>query len=111
MDQLKSYNSSDEASIGPAHPEIEKDGAEVTTGLLGQGFANVVGLVIATKHVAATYDRKGFDIINIHTWCMIRDACLQEGVALEAISICGHLRLNNLTIIYNNNQMTCDTAV
>lgn len=111
MDQLKSYHSSRWDSICPGHPEIEIEGIEVTTGPLGQGVANAVGLAMATKNLAATYNRPGYDVVSNHTWCMIGDACLQEGVALEAISFAGHLKLNNLTVIYDNNQITCDGSV
>ncbi|KAK5064973.1 hypothetical protein LTR84_000808 [Exophiala bonariae] len=109
--QLRSYHSSREDSLCSGHPEIEVDGIEVTTGPLGQGVANAVGLAMATKHLAATFNRPGFDVVSNHTWCMIGDACLQEGVALEAISLAGHLGLSNLTIIYDNNQITCDGSV
>ncbi|KAF3392751.1 Dihydroxyacetone synthase [Penicillium rolfsii] len=111
FDQLKSYHSDRVDALCPGHPEIEHEGIEVTTGPLGQGIANAVGLAMATKNLAATYNRPGFDVVNNHTWCMIGDACLQEGVGLEAISLAGHLRLNNLTVIYDNNQITCDGSV
>ena len=111
IDQLKSYHSRRTDSICPGHPEIEHEGIEVTTGPLGQGVANAVGMAMATKHLAAVYNRPDFPIIDNHTFCMIGDACLQEGVALEAISLAGHWRLNNLTIIYDNNQITCDGSV
>ncbi|KAL1994207.1 hypothetical protein VTN49DRAFT_2876 [Thermomyces lanuginosus] len=111
FDQLKSYHSERVDSLCPGHPEIEHEGIEVTTGPLGQGVANAVGLAMATKHLAATYNRPGYDVVSNHTWCMVGDACLQEGVALEAISYAGHLKLNNLTIIYDNNQITCDGSV
>lgn len=111
MEHLKSYNSSRIDSHCPAHPEIESDGIEVTTGPLGQGVANAVGMAMATKHLGATYNRPGFELVTNHTWCIVGDACLQEGVALEAISLAGHFKLNNLTIIYDNNQITCDGSV
>jgi dihydroxyacetone synthase len=111
MDQLKSYHSNRWDSICPGHPEIEIEGIEVTTGPLGQGVANAVGLAMATKNLAATYNRPGYEVVSNHTWCMVGDACLQEGVALEAISFAGHLKLNNLTVIYDNNQITCDGSV
>ncbi|KAJ6078624.1 hypothetical protein N7467_008377 [Penicillium canescens] len=111
FDQLKSYHSDRVDALCPGHPEIEHEGIEVTTGPLGQGIANAVGLAMATKNLAATYNRPGFDVVNNHTWCMIGDACLQEGVGLEAISLAGHFRLNNLTVIYDNNQITCDGSV
>ncbi|RHZ55355.1 hypothetical protein CDV55_105017 [Aspergillus turcosus] len=96
MAQLKSYHSERTDSLCPGHPEIEIDGVEVTTGPLGQGVANAVGLAMAMKHLSA---------------CMIGDACLQEGVALESIQLAGHWRLNNLVIIYDNNQVTYDGSV
>jgi dihydroxyacetone synthase len=111
FDQLKSYHSDRVDALCPGHPEIEHDGIEVTTGPLGQGIANAVGLAIATKNLQATYNKPDFDVVSNHTWCMIGDACLQEGVALEAISFAGHLKLNNLTVIYDNNQVTCDGSV
>ncbi|KAI1871711.1 hypothetical protein JX265_005697 [Neoarthrinium moseri] len=111
FDQLKSYHSERYDAICPGHPEIEHEGIEVTTGPLGQGIANAVGLAMATKHLAATFNRPGYDVVSNHTWCMIGDACLQEGVGLEAISLAGHLQLNNLTVIYDNNQVTCDGSV
>ncbi|GFG13156.1 dihydroxyacetone synthase [Aspergillus udagawae] len=111
MDQLKSYHSERTDSLCPGHPEIEIDGVEVTTGPLGQGVANAVGLAMATKHLGAVYNRPGFSLVDNTTWCMIGDACLQEGVALESIQLAGHWRLNNLVIIYDNNQVTCDGSV
>jgi dihydroxyacetone synthase len=111
IDQLKSYHSSRTDSICPGHPEIEHEGIEVTTGPLGQGIANAVGMAMATKHLGATYNKPNFPVVNNTTWCMIGDACLQEGVALEAISLAGHWKLNNLVVVYDNNQITCDGSV
>lgn len=111
LEQLKTYHSARHDSICPGHPEIEHEGVEVTTGPLGQGIANAVGLAMATKNLAATYNKPGYDLVNNTTWCMIGDACLQEGVALEAIQLAGHWRLNNLVVIYDNNQITCDGSV
>lgn len=108
MEQLKTYHSASEESFCPGHPEIEHVGIEVTTGPLGQGIANAVGMAMATKHLGATYNRPGFDIVDNTTWCMIGDACLQEGVGLEAISLAGHWKLNNLVLIFDNNNVTCD---
>lgn len=108
MEQLKSYHSASEESFCPGHPEIEHVGIEVTTGPLGQGIANAVGIAMATKHLAATYNKPGFDVVNNTTWCMTGDACLQEGVGLEAISLAGHWKLNNLVLLFDNNNVTCD---
>jgi dihydroxyacetone synthase len=68
-------------------------------------------MAMAIKNIQAHFNRPGFEIIDSHVWCMVGDACLQEGVALEAISLAGHMRLNNLTVIYDNNQITCDGPV
>lgn len=111
MEQLMSYHSNRTDALCPGHPEIEHKGVEVTTGPLGQGVANAVGLAVASKNLAATFNQPGFPVVDNHTWCMIGDACLQEGVALEAISLAGHWRLSNLTIMYDNNQVTCDGSV
>lgn len=108
FNQLRSYHSERTDSICPGHPEIEHEGIEVTTGPLGQGVANAVGLAMATKHLSAKYNKPGFPLVDNKTWCMVGDACLQEGVALEAISLAGHWKLNNLVVIYDNNQVTCD---
>ena len=111
FDMLKTYHSERPESLCPGHPEIEADGIEVTTGPLGQGIANAVGMAMATKHLAAQYNQPGFDIVNNHTFVMIGDACPQEGIGQESISLAGHWRLNNLTAIYDNNQVTCDGSV
>jgi dihydroxyacetone synthase len=111
MDQLKSYHSARTDSLCPGHPEIELPGIEVTTGPLGQGISNAVGLAMASKHLGTVYNRPGLPVVDNMTWCMIGDACLQEGVAMEAIQLAGHWRLNNLVVIYDNNQITCDGSV
>jgi dihydroxyacetone synthase len=111
FEQLKSYHSDLPDSICPGHPEIEIEGVEVTTGPLGQGVANAVGLAMAAKNLAATYNKPSYDLVDSTIWCMIGDACLQEGVALEAFQAAGHWKLDNLVIIYDNNQITCDGSV
>ena len=111
FEQLTSYHSDRWDSYCPGHPEIEHDGIEVTTGPLGQGVANAVGLAMATKHLGAVYNRPGFEMVDNMTWCTIGDACLQEGVGMEVFQLAGHWKLNNLCIIYDNNQITCDGSV
>lgn len=111
MDELKGYGSAKVngyTTKAHGHPEIEVPGVEVTTGPLGQGVANAVGLAIASKNLAARYNRPGFDIIQSRIYCMTGDGCLMEGVALEAIALAGHLQLDNLVLVYDNNQVTCD---
>ncbi|KAF2009724.1 dihydroxyacetone synthase [Aaosphaeria arxii CBS 175.79] len=110
-EQLLSYHSERPDSLCPGHPEIEHEGIELTTGPLGQGIANAVGLAIASKHLSATFNRPGYEVVNNHTWCMVGDACMQEGVGCEAFSYAGHLKLGNLTVIYDNNQISCDGSV
>lgn len=111
LEQLKTYHSDSLESFCPGHPENEFPGIETTTGPLGQGIANSVGLAMASKNLQETYNRPGFDVVTSHIFCMVGDACLQEGVTLESISLAGHLGLSNLTVIYDNNQITCDGPV
>ncbi|GAM83024.1 hypothetical protein ANO11243_010100 [Dothideomycetidae sp. 11243] len=111
MDELKGYGSAKVdgyQTICHAHPEREVPGVEVTTGPLGQGIANSVGLAIASKNLAARFNRPSFPVVQSRIYCMTGDGCLMEGVALEAISLAGHLQLDNLVLLYDNNQVTCD---
>lgn len=111
MDEIKGYGSAKTdgyTTICHAHPEIEVPGVEVTTGPLGQGIANAVGLAIASKNLSARFNRPGFDVATSRIFCLTGDGCLMEGVALESISLAGNLQLDNLVVIYDNNQVTCD---
>ncbi|KAK5692324.1 hypothetical protein LTR17_025374 [Elasticomyces elasticus] len=111
IDQLQGYSNAKVdgyTTIAHGHPEIEAPGIEVTTGPLGQGIANAVGLSIASKNLAARFNRPDFDIVQSRIYCMTGDGCLMEGVALEAIALAGHLQLDNLILLYDNNQVTCD---
>lgn len=111
MDELKGYGSAKTngfTTLCHAHPEIEVPGVEVTTGPLGQGVANAVGLAIASKNLAARFNRPEHEVVQSRIWCMTGDGCLMEGVALESIALAGHLQLDNLVLIYDNNQVTCD---
>jgi transketolase len=98
-------------SITPGHPEKElTPGVEVTTGPLGQGFANGVGMAMAEAYLAARYNQPGFNIIDHYTYAIVSDGDLMEGVASEAASLAGHLRLGKLIYLYDNNYMTLSAS-
>lgn len=91
-------------SLTPGHPESrDTPGVEVTTGPLGQGFANSVGMAMAQAHTAAVFNKPGYGLINNHTYCFFGDGCAMEGIASEAASLAGHLKLGNLIAIYDDN--------
>lgn len=91
----------------PGHPERGiTPGVELTTGPLGQGFGNGVGMAIAEAHLAARYNRPGFEIVNHFTYGIVSDGDLMEGVASEAASLAGHLRLGKLIYLYDDNHVT-----
>ncbi len=93
----------------PGHPEYgHTDGVEVTTGPLGQGFAMSVGLAIAEQHLAATYNRPGFPVVNHHTYGLLGDGDLMEGVSHEAASLAGTLGLGKLIFFYDDNLISLD---
>lgn len=107
MDDLKAFRQLD--SLTPGHPEANHtDGVEVTTGPLGQGFANAVGLAMAQANAAAAFNRDGFELFNNRTYVFLGDGCMQEGVASEAASMAGHLGLKNLIAFYDDNHITID---
>src|SRR6204780_5644875 len=91
----------------PVHPENGvAPGVEVTTGPLGQGVGNAVGLAIAERWLAATFNRPGHEVVNHHTYVMASDGDMMEGVAAEAASIAGQFRLGRLIVLYDANQIT-----
>ena len=94
-------------SLTPGHPErLHTAGVEVTTGPLGQGFANGVGMAIAERFLAATFNRPGHEIIDHYTYGIVSDGDLMEGVAAEAASLAGHLGLGKLIYLYDQNEIT-----
>ncbi|KAI0253965.1 transketolase, partial [Lactifluus subvellereus] len=110
LDDLKAFRQID--SLTPGHPEAHHtDGIEVTTGPLGQGISNAVGLAIAQAHLGAIYNREGFDLINNYTYAFLGDGCLMEGVSSETCSLAGHLQLGNLIasfLVWDDNHISID---
>ncbi len=93
----------------PGHPEFhETPGVEATTGPLGQGVGNAVGMALASKMAAARYNTPAHQIFDHHVVCLAGDGCLQEGVAAEASAFAGHFALDNLILIYDSNDVTLD---
>jgi transketolase len=94
----------------PGHPERghAPDGVEVTTGPLGQGVANSVGMAVAAKMAETRFNTKDHTIFDHHIVCLAGDGCMQEGVALEAVEFAGHQKLDNLILIYDSNAVTLD---
>jgi transketolase len=96
----------------PGHPEIEQHlGIETTTGPLGQGLANAVGMALAERNLAANFNRPGFEVIDHHTWVFLGDGCLMEGISHEACSLAGTLGLGRLVCFYDDNGISIDGEV
>jgi transketolase len=107
MDDIKQFRQLH--SKCPGHPEnIETRGIEVTTGPLGMGLANAVGLAAAERHLAAVYNVEGMPLVDHHTYCIVGDGCLQEGLSHEACAIAGHLQLGKLVVLYDDNNITIE---
>lgn len=107
MEELKRFRQLHSKTAG--HPEnILTPGVEITTGPLGQGFANGVGMGIAQKHLSALFNRKGFDVVDHFIYCICSDGDLMEGVSYESASLAGHLKLDNLIYLYDDNNITID---
>ena len=107
LDDIRQFRQLD--SRAPGHPEYHwVSGVETTTGPLGQGVATSVGMAIAEKWLAARYNRPGFNIFDYNIYAIGGDGCLMEGVSSEAASLAGHLGLDNLCWIYDNNHITIE---
>ena len=107
MDEIKRFRQL--GSRTPGHPESHlTSGVEVTTGPLGQGVGNSVGMAIGSKWLAANFNRPGFEIFNYNVYAICSDGDLMEGISGEAASLAGHLKLSNLCWIYDHNRVTLD---
>eukprot|EP00177_Eucheuma_denticulatum_P006806 GFKZ01012376.1.p1 GENE.GFKZ01012376.1~~GFKZ01012376.1.p1 ORF type:complete len:721 (+),score=117.01 GFKZ01012376.1:366-2528(+) len=107
LDDIKQFRQY--GSVTPGHPEnFETKGVEVTTGPLGQGICNAVGIAMAEAHVAATYNKPDATIIDNYTYCIMGDGCHMEGISGEACSLAGHYGLGKLIAFYDDNHISID---
>ncbi|GEK88132.1 transketolase [Alkalibacterium putridalgicola] len=107
VDDLKNFRQLEGNT--PGHPEVHvTDGVEATTGPLGQGIANAVGMAMAEAHLSATYNKEGHSIVDHYTYALCGDGDLQEGVSQEAASLAGHLKLGKLVMLYDSNDIQLD---
>jgi transketolase len=110
MSQLRSFRQLH--SKTPGHPEVDvTPGVETTTGPLGQGIANAVGMALAEKLLASEFNRPGQAVVNHHTYCFLGDGCLMEGVSHEAIALAGAWKLAKLVALYDDNGISIDGKV
>ncbi|NGP52213.1 transketolase [Thioalkalivibrio sp. XN8] len=110
MDEIRNFRQFGYRTAG--HPEYEPEmGVETTTGPLGQGLANAVGMAIAERVLAARFNRPGFEVVDHHTWVFTGDGCLMEGVSHEACSLAGTLGLGKLVAFYDDNGISIDGEV
>jgi len=109
LDDIKDFRQLNSKTAG--HPEYGLcPGVDVTTGPLGQGFANGVGFAIAQKHLAARYNKPGFNLFDYHVYAIVSDGDMMEGVTSEAASLAGHLELGNIIYLYDNNHISIEGA-
>lgn len=107
LDEIKNFRQF--GSKTPGHPEYGlTPGVEITTGPLGQGFANGVGMAMGAAHLAAKFNQEGFPLIDHHVYAIVSDGDLMEGVASEAASLAGHLKLGKLIYLYDDNNVTIE---
>ena len=109
IEDLKKFR---QIGITPGHPEYgHTDGVETTSGPLGQGISNAVGMAIAETHLAARFNKEGLNLVDHYTYVLCGDGDLQEGVAMEAMSLAGHLGLGKLVVLFDSNDIQLDGKV
>src|SRR5204862_4881874 len=107
LDEIKNFRQW--GSKTPGHPEnVLTPGVEITTGPLGQGFANGVGMAMGAAHLAARFNKPDFSLIDHYVYAIVSDGDLMEGVASEAASVAGHLQLGKLIYLYDDNRVTIE---
>ncbi|WP_228124717.1 transketolase [Glaciimonas soli] len=110
MDEIRNFRQMH--SKTPGHPEVDvTPGIETTTGPLGQGLTNAVGMALAEKLLAAEFNRPEFSVVDHHTYAFVGDGCLMEGISHEACSLAGTLRLSKLIVLYDDNGISIDGHV
>jgi len=107
LEDVKSFRKLN--SKTPGHPEFgHTDGVEATTGPLGQGISTAVGMAMAEEHLRARYNKEGYNVVDHYTYALVGDGCLMEGVAYEAASMAGHMKLDRLIVLYDSNNISLD---
>lgn len=107
LDDVKQFRKLNSAT--PGHPEFgHTDGVDATTGPLGQGIANAVGMAMAEAHLAAKFNQEGYPVVDHYTYALVGDGCLMEGISYEAMSMAGHMKLGKLIVLYDSNDISLD---